>query len=352
MFPRHTQRLTQSVISFCLCAISLIASASESDKGKFFGAKHTDYPTWFKESFLDFKEDLHEANAAGKRIMIFFHQEGCPYCNALVERNLAQKDIQQLMKSKFEVIAINMWGDRELTYINGKQYTEKTLAEAMRVQFTPTLLFFDENGKVILRLNGYRAPDRFMVELNYVAKKQEKKFTPREYIKANFSPSESTHQIHSEPFFKTGTIDLSAKNKKKPYVIFFEQKDCPDCDTLHEKILPDKEIREILGHFDVYQVDMWSKDTLTTPSGKKTTARDWAKQLAIEFAPSILVFERDDKEVIRSEAFFKLFHTIGILDYVKTGAYKKEPSFQRYLSSRAEKIRESGKDVNIWKYTE
>lgn len=354
MFPRQSLRLTQSVVSIFLCAFSLIAAATEaeSDKGKFFGAKHTDYPSWFKESFLDFKEDLHEANAAGKRIMIFFHQEGCPYCNALVERNLAQKDIQQLMKSKFEVIAINMWGDRELTYINGKQYTEKTLAEAMRVQFTPTLLFFDESGKVILRLNGYRAPDRFMVELNYVAQKQEKKFTPREYIKANFSPSESTHQIHGESFFKTGTIDLSAKNKKKPYVIFFEQKDCPDCDTLHEKILPDKEIREILRHFDVYQVDMWSKTALITPSGKKTTARDWAKQLSIEFAPSILVFERDDKEVIRSEAFFKLFHTIGILDYVKTGAYKKEPSFQRYLSSRADKIRESGKDVNIWKYTE
>jgi len=349
MLARPSIRLALSLFTLGLGMFSLQAIA-ESDKGKFFGAKHTDYPTWFKESFLDFNEDLKEASAAGKRVMIFFHQEGCPYCNALVERNLAQKNIQQLMKSKFDVIAINMWGDRELTYINGKQYSEKSLAAALRVQFTPTLLFFDEKGKVILRLNGYRAPDRFKVELDYVAQKQEKKSSPRDYIKAHYVPGKSSQTIHAEPFFKSGPINLSAKNKNKPYVIFFEQKDCPDCDTLHSKVLPDKGIREILSKFDVYQLDMWSKTAVVTADGKTTTARDWAKKLAIEFAPSILIFDRDDKEVIRSEAFFKLFHTAGILDYVNSGAYKKEPSFQRYLSERADQIRESGKDVDIWQY--
>jgi len=353
MLSRHSLRyFAQYPLILSLCLFSSLVAATEAEKGKFFGAKHTDYPSWFKESFLDLREDLKEAEAAGKRVMIFFHQEGCPYCNALVERNLAQKDIQTLMKSKFDVIAINMWGDREVTYINGKQYTEKALAAALRVQFTPTLLFYDEKGKVVLRLNGYRSPDRFKVELDYVAQKQEKKFTPREYVKTNFVPGDSSHEIHSEPYFKTTNINLAAKNKKKPYAVFFEQKDCPDCDSLHSNVLPDKEIRDILSHFDVYQVDMWSRDTLVTPEGKKISARDWAKKLAVQFAPSILVFDTDDKEVIRSEAVFKLFHTAGILEYVKSQAYKKEPSFQRYLSSRADEIRESGKDVNIWKNTE
>ena len=135
-------------------------------------------------------------------------------------------------------------------------------------------------------------------------------------------------------------------------MVFFEQKDCPNCDTLHSKILPDKEIRNILGGFDVYQLDMWSKTPVVTPSGKKTTARDWAKALNVEFAPSILVFNSKNEEIIRSEAFFKLFHTAGILDYVRTGAYQKEPSFQRYLSERADHIRESGKDVDIWNYSD
>lgn len=345
---RFSTQITHSLVLYALVTVSPLAMADESEKGQFFGAKHTDYPSWFKDSFLDLREDISEAKAAGKRVMIFFHQDGCPYCNALVERNLAQKDIQQLVRSKFDVININMWGDREVTYVNGEHYTEKALAAALRVQFTPTLLFYDENGKVVLRLNGYRAPDRFKVELNYVASKQERKSTPRDYVKAHYVPGKSSHKIHHEDFFKPGQPDLSAKNKKKPYAVFFEQKDCPNCDTLHDKILRDPELRNILGHYDVYQLDMWSKDPLVSPAGKKTTARDWAKKLNIEFAPSIVLFNAQDQEVIRSEAYFKLFHTVGIFDYVKSGAYKKEPSFQRYLSSRADRIRERGKNVNIW----
>lgn len=348
----HPNKITSILICLWLFGVSSKLVASSEPEGKFYGAKHTDYPSWFKESFLDFNEDLDEAKQAGKRILIFFHQEGCPYCNALVDRNLAQKDIQELMRAKLDVININMWGDRELTYFNGKKYTEKTLAEALRVQFTPTLLFYDENGKVILRLNGYRSPDRFKVELNYVTQKQEKKFTPRNYLHANYKPGKSSKTMHSEPFYHKGPVDLSNKNKSKPFVVFFEQKDCPNCDTLHSKILPDKELRNILSHFDVYQLDMWSKTPVITPQGKKVIAKEWAKQLNVQFAPSILVFEKNNEEIIRSEAFFKLFHTQGILDYVKSGSYKKEPSFQRYLSARADKIREQGKDVNIWKFAD
>ncbi|WP_455204506.1 thioredoxin family protein, partial [Kaarinaea lacus] len=144
-------------------------AAEEKKQGDFLGAMHTDYPAWFKESFLDFNEDINEAKNANKRLMLFFHQDGCPYCNALVERNLSQKDIEAKVKKNFDVIAMNMWGDREVTYIDGKQYTEKSFAEALRVQFTPTLIFYDEQGNIVLRLNGYRAPDRFNVDLDYVA---------------------------------------------------------------------------------------------------------------------------------------------------------------------------------------
>ena len=56
--------------------------------------------------------------------------------------------------------------------------------------------------------------------------------------------------------------------------------------------------------------------------------------------------------MIRSEAFFKVFHTQSIFDYVLTGAYKREPSFQRYISERADQKRETGQDVDIWRYAD
>ena len=54
--------------------------AAEIEPGVMLGAKTAETPHWFKESFLEFEEDVAEAAADGKRVMIFFHQEGCPYC--------------------------------------------------------------------------------------------------------------------------------------------------------------------------------------------------------------------------------------------------------------------------------
>ena len=156
--------------------------------------------------------------------------------------------------------------------------------------------------------------------------------------------------MHPQPFF-SNNYNLT-RNGSKPVAVFFEQKDCPNCDILHSKVLPDKETRNIISKFDTVQLNIWSSKKITTPSGKTTTAKEWAKALDIQFAPSIVVFNNKGKEIIRSEAFFKIFHTQSIFDYVLTEAYKKEASFQRYLTARADHIRESGKSVDIWRYAD
>ncbi|MCB2105160.1 MAG: thioredoxin, partial [Rhodobacteraceae bacterium] len=37
-------------------------------------------PDWLRETFKDLREDLAEANAEGKRLMIIIEQRGCIYC--------------------------------------------------------------------------------------------------------------------------------------------------------------------------------------------------------------------------------------------------------------------------------
>lgn len=319
--------------------------------GEYKGAMHTEYPAWFKEGFLEFNEDIRDASKAGKRLMIVFTQPGCPYCNALVERNLAQKDIEQKVRKNFDAIALNMWGDREVTFTDGKTYTEKSISEKLKVQFTPTVLFFNEQGKIILRLNGYIPPRRFSVALDYVINKQEKKMSYRAYVKANLPPGKSGGLI-KEDFFMKAPVNLSVKSGKrsKPFAVFFEQKHCPGCEVLHKKVLSDQYTRNIIKKFDVAQLDMWSNSIITTPEGIRTTAKLWAKSLDIKYAPTLVIFNQDGKEIIRSEAFFKVFHTQGMFTYVLDGGYKKQPSFQRYLSARAEHFREQGKSVDIFNY--
>lgn len=338
---------TIALIFFSVSLLFSTAYAETATKGQFLGAMDTEYPSWFKQSFLDLNEDIDEAKKANKRVMIFFHQDGCPYCNALVERNLSQKHIKEFVQKHFDVLAINMWGDREVADYDGTAYTEKTFAAAKRVQFTPTLLFYNERGEVILRLNGYRAPERFLLDLEYIANRLETTTDYRQYIHAKTTSEKSSTDIH--PLGNTVSPLSLANLKDKPIAVFFEQKDCPNCDYLHQEVLPSREIQGMLERFHVVQLDMWKNTELVTQNGKKTTAREWAKELNIEYAPSIVLFDTSGLEVIRLEAHFKSFHTAGILDYVLSGKYKSEPSFQRFLSERAEHIREQGKDVDIWR---
>ncbi len=330
-------------------SLSPAAADQESDAasrpGQFLGAMPTEYPDWFKESFLELGDDVAEAAETNRRVLILFHQDGCPYCNLLVERNLAQRDIEATMRRNFEVIAINIWGDREVLTVKGATYTEKEFAAALKVQFTPTLVFMDEQGRSVLRLNGYLPPERFRLALDYVAGRKEQEISYREFLTVNAPPA-SAGELNAQPFFASGPIDLTAL--ERPVAVFFEQKQCPDCDLLHRRVLSAADTRAILRSFHCVQLDMWSTTPLVTPAGDKTGARDWAAALEVKHAPTLVLFDRRGTEIIRSEAFFKIFHIQGILEYVRSEGYKDQPSFQRWLSARVEHLREQGIDVNIW----
>jgi thioredoxin-related protein len=330
------------------------AQANPSEpKGRFLGAMETEYPSWFKDSFLDLQEDLGEATETGKRLVIFFHQDGCPYCNALVERNFAQRDIVEKTRKHFDVVALNMWGDRLITGFDGKQYTEKALAEILKVQFTPTMLFYDEQGEVVLRVNGYRSPQRFSIDLDYVlnnaAQHTGEKISYREYVRTHLPSTRSNKKLNPEAFFNPPPFDYRTKPGARPFAVFFEQKDCPGCDQLHNQVLPDTGLRAIITRFDNTQLDMWSKTPLVTPDGRKIHARDWAQELNIQYAPSIVIFNPQGEEIIRLEAFFKVFHIQAAYNYVLSEGYKEQSSFQRYLSDYVDQLREQGQDVNIWR---
>ena len=64
-------------------SVFLISVASAKTEGSLaegmVNPGYEEQPGWFKNSFLDLNEDIEEARASGKRLMIFFYQDGCPY---------------------------------------------------------------------------------------------------------------------------------------------------------------------------------------------------------------------------------------------------------------------------------
>ncbi|MCP4877946.1 MAG: thioredoxin fold domain-containing protein [Gammaproteobacteria bacterium] len=322
--------------------------ASEGLKGNFYGSKPSEKPDWFKESFLEFEDDVAEAAAAGKRVMLYFHQDGCPYCSRLIEENFTDPVLKSHMIRHFDGISLNMWGDREVVSVAGQDFTEKTFAAALKVQYTPTLVFLDERGKVALRLNGYYPPRDFRAALDYVTRKLERKLSFSEYRLDALAAVSGT--LIAEDFYLAET-DLSklASISTKPLVVYFEAPNCAECLTIHRRILADSATRKLVEQADNVQLNLASDRVITTPDGTRTTARQWARDLGINYTPSLVFFDQG-KEVMRIGAFMKTFHFQSVYAYVLEKAYLEEAEFQRYISARADHIREAGFDTDIWGY--
>jgi thioredoxin-related protein len=307
-----------------------------------------DKPSWFKNSFLDLGEDVEEATEAGKRVILYFHQDGCPYCAKLLNENFAIKEIVDKTRSGFQLIAINIWGDRIVTGLDGIETTEKALAEALKVRYTPTLLFLDEQGRSVLRLNGYYPPHRFMVALDYVAKREEQNLSFRDYIKQH-QPVAASGRLHREPGYLQPPLDLrqSARNSEKPLLVLMEMKQCSPCDELHQQVLKKPELSKTLQSLDIAVVDVWSAEPVITPSGERLESTKWAESLGIQYTPSLLFFDKQGQEVFRSEAYLRAFHTHAAMDYVVSGSYLEQPNFQRFVQARADEMRARGAVVDL-----
>ncbi|MBE9567437.1 MAG: thioredoxin fold domain-containing protein [Proteobacteria bacterium] len=308
---------------------------------------HEEKPGWFKVSFLDLFEDIEDAADNNKRLMIYYYQDGCPYCKKLLEDNFSQREIAEKTQKYFDVVAINLWGDKDVT-VGDKVYTEKKFAEALKVQYTPTLLFFDEDKKIIFRANGYYPPEKFSALLDYIGTRQEKKLSYQQYMEEH-DPQPASGRLH-DAINSIASDDLSVTRlaaSGKPLLVMFEQAKCNTCDELHLDILKREQSKQLLSHFNVVVLNMWSTESIITPDGKKQKIREWANKLDIKYAPSLLFFNKQGAEVFRTDAYLKAFHTQSAMDYVSSDAYKAQSNFQRYIDERADHLREQGIDVNL-----
>jgi thioredoxin-related protein len=323
--------------------------ASLASEGVFYGAIPSEKPDWFKESFLEFEDDVAEAAAAGRRVMLYFHQDGCPYCARLVEENFTDPELKAFIIENFDGITLNMWGDRAVVSVAGQDFTEKSFAAALQVQYTPTLVFLDENGQVALRLNGYYPPQDFRAALDYVARKLEQKLSFAQY-RLDAMAAGSGPLIDEDFYLDQLDMEKIIAVSNKPLAVYFEAPDCAECTTMHSRILSDEATRKLVRQADNIQLNVASSQQITTPAGERTTVKQWARELGIAYTPSVVFFDDSGKEVMRISAFLKTFHFQSVYAYVLDKAYLEEPEFQRYISARADHIREAGFDTDIWGY--
>jgi thioredoxin-related protein len=320
-----------------LAVLLALAAPALTARAQVVSPHAIEIPGWFSESLLEMRDEVRDAAAQKKRVLLYFGQDGCPYCTTLMRTNFSQRAIVDKTRRHFVAIAINIWGDREVGWLDGKRYTEKTLARELRVQFTPSMLFLDEKGGVALRLNGYLPPHRFDAALDYAAGLAGQGMRYDEYARgAAKEPASAV--LQDEPFFAKGPVALRGA---KPVALLFETPYCAGCDELHREGLQRAEVRRLLERFSVHRL------TLDDAREGKGT---WARSLGVSYTPTIILFDRG-REVLRVDSYVRPFHLASALEYVASGSYRKEPSFQRYVQARGERIRErsgSRGAVDLW----
>lgn len=99
---------------------------------------------WMQDTFKDLREDLAEANAEGKRLVLFFEQRGCVYCTKMHEEVFVDPIVSDYIEENFFVVQLNLHGSTEVTDLDGETLPERDMARKWRVMFTPTIVFLPE----------------------------------------------------------------------------------------------------------------------------------------------------------------------------------------------------------------
>ena len=290
--------------------------------GDDFG-KSVQIPYWFKESFLEIDLDIEEALEEEKLLMLYFHQEGCPYCKAKIEKNFSDPTTKEFIQEYFDVVEINTRGSRSITLPNGDVVDERTFSKLMKIQYTPTILILDDNGlnEPLERMNGFRPLPIFQETLLVVTGKDEE---------LGFT-LESEPNLVNEKYFSEN-FDLSNFIGQKPLAIFIEKKDCAICQQMHREAFASKENYKALSNWHVIQVDSEeSNQEIILPNGISQKLGDFIEDRGVDFFPTVILYGLGEtEETFRMDSYLTNYGVKSTLQYIGSGDYKSQPDLQRW----------------------
>ena len=314
-------------------------NASET-RGKITGGVLHEPPAWFKESFLEIADDVDDAHEAGKHVLLFFELNGCPYCDRMLEESFEAEPLTSYIQANFDTISINIQGDREIAFNEEISVTEKELGEILKVYSTPALLFLNADNKTIVRINGYRAPERFKQVLEFVATRSYQTTNLADYLQAKLD--RNVYQLRANSLFSEVT-DLSTVDG--PLMVIFEDGSCYDCNEFHDGILAHKQVREEITPFTIVRLDADSSAAIKDVYGNATTPAELARKHEMIYRPGVLVFD-DGNLIRRHDSLTFPHHFKESIRYVAGGFYQ-QTDYRNYSLQRTEELLANGVVIDL-----
>jgi len=169
--------------------------------------------------------------------------------------------------------------------------------------------------------------------------------------------------LMTQPWFQETFLDLKedlndAQSEGKGLIVAFEQAGCPYCRELHEVNFKDAELVSYLReNFHILPLDLRGSREVTDFDGEAMEERGLSRRWRVVFTPTILIFAKDaeidatkpgrEQVTAMMPGYFKPFHFRTMLEYV-AGSHHKDKHFQDFVNERAKRLRDEGKDVQIW----
>jgi len=345
-------RILSALMLVTLAAsVSATGSAQSSDGslttvalGQLSGGVRYEIPAWFKDSFLDIAEDAAEAQAQNKHVLLYMHLNECPYCGHMLTESFRESDFAKWIPTRFDSIAINIRGAREIAFNQNLIVTERELAQALKVQYTPTIVFLDGNNQQVSRTNGYRSANEFKDILDFVDSKAYQYSQLNDFLDARKQNRKTTYVFRENPNF-TAATDMHT-SPDKPLMVIFEDHHCASCDQFQDD-LKHLKIAPLLKQFTVVRLDASANTPIVTPAGATTTAQAWVRDLKLDYRPGVVLFDAGE-EIMRIDNMLRLWHLGLALNYVGARHYLQYAAVHDYGRVLREKTLSAGINIDYW----
>ena len=333
------QILRASLLTIILASLSFCANAITKD---FEDSTHHEYPAWFIDNpFFDLEEATDEVSTNNKKgLMVLFTTKNCSYCEQFIKRSLGNSDIAKKVQDRFASIGMEIFDDAEMITPNGESIAIKKFAKQQGVEFAPTLLFFDGDGKRVLRQTGYQAPNRFLHLMDYVADTHYKTVSLSEFIKSKtpqkITTSTYTKLIDDSLFDNPPyALDRSKFKASEPLMVLFEKTGCDECEDFHNDVLKQDEVRKGLQDFQSVRLDVNDDKTkVQLPTGEITTPAQWYKKSTFSRLPALMFFNESGQLSLQTDAYVMPNRMMNSINYMREKAYIKGWTYQQFARSK------------------
>ncbi len=154
--------------------------------------------------WMNFEEALMAQEKEPKKIVVDIYTAWCGYCKVMDRNTFQNTDVANYISEHYYAVKFNAEGNEVLTYdgntlVNPNYDPAKAkgrnsshqFSTYLRVSGYPTLVFFDEEGKYLMPLPGYKTPQQLELYLKVFGENLHKKFKSKEEFEqysAQFKP--------------------------------------------------------------------------------------------------------------------------------------------------------------------